>query len=130
MTQQYALAVGSNNTAGLVTLSTLAPPIIVRGRGRYRVGEQVTLLDGRVAGFGRPSIAWLVGVLLPSQYAYLSTTFCAGGWWGRVTARTRLNGNAYVVGNATLVLPFTADLDQRVGRYENVTLLLSDWEVI
>ena len=126
----YALAVGHNNASALVALNAQTPPIVVRGRGRYAVGEQVTVLSGDVVGLGRPSVVWLVGALLPDQYNWLRTTFCAGGWSGRVTARTRLDSNTFVIGNAMLVVPYSATLSQRLGRFENVELLLADWEQI
>lgn len=126
----YALAVGHNNVSGLIALNAQTPPIVVRGRGRYAVGEQVTVLSGAVVGLGRPTVTWLIGTLLPGQYHWLRATFCAGGWSGLVTARTRLDSNTFVVGNATLVVPFSATLSQRVGRYEDVELLLADWVAI
>jgi len=127
MSQQYALAAGHNNAAGLITLSKTnvgGRPIFVRGAGGYRPGELVVNLAGGLAPLGFASETWIVSVLLYAQYEWLRNTFCAGGYSGRVTVRTRTDGLAYANYNAILHVPASGELTRVLGRYENVELRL------
>lgn len=61
--------------------------------------------NGLVKTLGYQTVQWMFGILTYAQYAYLSTTYCGGGFSGKVTVWTNLGTPTYVRVNAIMVLP-------------------------
>lgn len=105
----YQLAAGHNNAAGLVNVEnmtsggyTLHAPT---GLGTYSPGEEVVRGDGSITYDGQASVIWEFDLLEPTLLEYLSTTFCAGGYTGLVTVRTRTRSTGYANYNARMIVP-------------------------
>ena len=131
--QGYKIAVGNNNVAGLINLEDILVgnrPYIVKGVGNYRQGEPITQANGRVAFIGFPSLQWVLTMMTRAQYAYLKTTYCAGGYTGDVTITTRTDSDSYANYNAVMTLPFTADVEKGFGRYQNIVIALTRLEAV
>ena len=73
--------------------------------GHYSPGQQRIRMDGLVYMAGYPSLVWLFDVLTRLQQEYLRTTYCAGGFSGKVTIYTPLGTSTYVRMNAVMILP-------------------------
>ena len=115
----YQIAAGHNNAAGLANVETLTdaggnlfkPPSAL---GTYQAGEVVPTLSGSIAVVGSAFVVWN-WTMLTTQYAYLKTTYCAGGYTGLVTIRTATEQYAvYANYNARLILPQVGEL-QRIS---------------
>lgn len=131
--QEYSIAPSFNNAGGLVNLETIivdSRPFIVSGVGSYRQGEAVVQTNGRLAFIGYPSLRWTFSLLTRTQYDYLKTTYCAGGYSGDVTIRTRTDSNTYANFNAVMQLPFTDDVTKVFRAYRDVTVTMLRLEAI
>lgn len=129
MADEYSIAPGYNNTAGyvviqntIVSAKTLAH---VQGVGTYDPGEERVFIDGTRDDVGEGLFTWLLTRLTWEHYEWFLATPNAGRRSNRVTARTRLNGAAYVNTNAILTLPKTAQLTRSHGYYLDVPLLFN-----
>ena len=116
--QDYQLAVGHDNEAGLTNVESTLPtfrsrPFYVRGRGSFSEGVVRVKGDKGLYVTGYNTFAWQVSFLSYEQYAYLQTTYTTGGnsLSGPVTVRTRRFGGTYSNYNATIRLPKIADSD-------------------
>lgn len=106
----YKIAAAYNNAAGLVNIETIVPsgdraffsPVAY---SNYRPGVRKIRSDGMLylAGFG--TSFWIMPAATRKQIEYLMDTYCAGGYSGKVTIRTRINRVAYANYNAILSLP-------------------------
>lgn len=91
---EYQLAVGYNNAAGLRGLEGIfisndfQPFKAFRSWGTYSPGEVIIRGDGTEAYDGYPTCQWIFGGMTRLQLDYLMTTYCGGGYSGRVTVRT------------------------------------------
>ncbi len=126
---EYKIATGHGNTAGLTLITSIAdgsgnkfpmPDSI----GTYEPGVAVKRGDGSITVDGIPKLVWTLKLLFPTQYDYLSTTYCSSGYSGLVTIRTITKSNTYANYNARLVLPFPSDLGKLAsgGWYPEVKL--------
>ncbi len=122
----YQLAVGHNNAAGLVSIEGVLPTTDTRPfvaptiRAGFTQGQMIVRADGTCTFVGFPTLIWTFSWLTFAQREYLRNTYCAGGWTGQVTVRTRLTaGGSYSNYNATMVLPQPSDGDEQLGRIEN-----------
>lgn len=112
----YKIAAGWDNVAGLVTLEGLLvtddiqPFVYPKGVKQFDAGIRKTRADGTDYFVGYPSTRWVFGVMTWRQWAYAKLTFCAGGYAGKVTVRTRTTGLNYANFNAVLKLPKEIDL--------------------
>ena len=125
--QDYRIAAGHNNAAGLVNIEAITtgglyfPP--VRSRTTYEQGQAVERADGTLTFDGKPTVEWVMQALEPVMYSYLKTTYCAGGYSGLVTIRTRTDGTTYANFNALLRLPMPNALrSSEAGWYDEVAL--------
>lgn len=132
---QIQIAVGNNNTAGLVAWESLVADGVnflpVRQFGTFNAGERKTRLNGRPYFAGVPLIQFLVSAITLEQYYYLKTTYCAGGYSGAVTIRARTDDPAtYINLSATMNLTEEYLLTYRYTGYEGVVIDFIDLEVI
>lgn len=119
--QDYQIAAGHNNAAGLVNIGAITPSSGIPfpepvARPNYTPGNHKIRLDGLDYVTGYAAHTWLMPFLDWRHYAYLQTTYCAGGYSGLVTIRTRYMSVAYANYNATLRIPTPDEiLDKNVG---------------
>jgi hypothetical protein len=102
----------------LVNIETIKPsndpykfvaPVVY---GTYYAGIQRTRGDGTITLSGSAYLVWLFKVLTRLQYEYLRTTYCSGGFSGKVTIYSRAGTSTYARYNAVMVLPAgTAPVD-------------------
>jgi hypothetical protein len=123
----YKIAAGYNNAGSLVNIETIVPTgdsafWPPEGYGGYRPGESVVRADGTeyVAGFA--STVWHFKRLTRAQYSYLQSTYCGGGWSGKVTIATRIGATSYANYNAILWLPKPADANRTFIRWIDIDL--------
>lgn len=130
------IAVGNNNTAGLVAWESLLPTndinfLPVRSFGTYDAGEQKTRTNGTPYFAGVETISFLAVVMTRAQFFYLKSTYCAGGYSGAVTIHARLDDpDTYEDLNATMVLTKESELEYRHTSYLSVNVRFIDLEVI
>lgn len=129
------IAVGNNNTAGLVAWESLTADGInflpVRQYATYDIGETRTRLNGRPYFAGVSRTQFLASAITLAQYKYLKTTYCAGGYSGLVTINIRTDDPAtYADYNATMILPKESELDYRYNAYADVVITFIDLEAI
>ena len=112
------IAAGHNNAAGLVALESILvgnhyfyTPIF---SGQYAPGLFKQRADDLLYISGFPFTVWMFRVLWRDQFNYLQTTYCAGGYSGLVTIRTRLDDEAAFYNcNTTLKLTPLSDAQKR-----------------
>lgn len=129
------IAVGNNNTAGLVAWESLTADGVtflpVRSFGTYDIGERKTRLNGRPYFAGGAKVQFLASAITLAQYKYLKTTYCAGGYSGLVTIKVRTDDPAtYANYNAVIIMSKESELEYRFNAYENVVIDFIDLEVI
>lgn len=129
------IAVGNNNTAGLVAWESLTADSVsflpVRQFGTYDIGERKTRLNGRPYFAGDSKVQFLAGAITLAQYYYLKTTYCAGGYSGLVTINVRLDDPAtYADYNAVMILAKESELTYRYNAYQDVIIDFIDLEAI
>lgn len=123
----YQLTVGNNNAAGLVNIESITPSGDIpfpspRARYNYSPGGKVIRGNGTEYRRGFPAQQWHMGTLTADQYAYLKTTYCAGGYTGLVTVRTRHVTATYANYNAVLNIPAEDELESGAFCYFDVVL--------
>lgn len=109
---QHQLAASYNNAANLRPLEGYTPAgdsfafQTFSSWGNYNPGLAVINGDGTITYDGEASTAWQTGFLTYTQLAYLSDTYCSGGYSGQVTVRTSTTRrNTYANFNAVMHLP-------------------------
>jgi hypothetical protein len=132
---QIQIAVGNNNTAGLVVWEALTDGVrsFLPGRqyGTYDIGETRTRLTGRPYFSGVSRIQFISAVITAGQYKYLKDTYCAGGYSGLVTINIRTDDpDTYADYNATMVLLKESELNFLNMSYRDVVISFIDLEVI
>ena len=130
------IAVGHNNTAGLVAWESLIPTddinfLPVRSYGTYDIGDQRTRLTGVPYFGGVEKISFLSVALTRAQFYYLKSTYCGGGYSGNVTIKARLDDpDTYEEMNAIMRLPKESDMSYRGTAFQDVVIDFIDLEVI
>lgn len=87
--------------------------------GLYNVGQYRARGDGLIYVAGYASLTWLFAVMTRLQYEYLRTTYCNGGFSGKVTLYTQLGSSAYSRQNAVMILPTPAGTDGAFYAFRN-----------
>lgn len=130
--QEYQLAVGWNNAAGLANVEVAFPryqnnPLIVRGRGRFQPGIQRVRADFGSSETGKQVFTWLIPVMGINQYVYWQSTYSTGGnsYSGKVTARTRNAADSFANYSATYRIPTPDQLEPREDSYQNVVVIFT-----
>lgn len=98
LTLLTSITVGSSKIFGPEVIPHYSP-------GIYKIQG-----NGLVKTLGYQTVKWMFGILPYDQYAYLSTTYCGGGFSGKVTVYTNLGTPTYVRVNAIMILPNQQDL--------------------
>lgn len=132
--QEYAIAAGYNNAAGLQRIETITDGTgkafrSVRVNG-YAPGEARVRANGTIGLVGFPTVRWFCGGITWAQYAYLRDNILAGAYSGPVTIRTRLDDNDYYNCNAILTLGFSQDLTIRSRHYVGFEYVFTKVEVL
>lgn len=106
----YQIAAGYGNTAGLINIETIIPtgdraffaPVAYNN---YKPGIRKIRTDGLlyISGFG--TSYWILPAATRPQIELLQDNYCAGGFNGKVTIRTRINRRVYANFRAILSLP-------------------------
>lgn len=127
ITTDYKIAAGYNEAGTLAAITGIIPTddqvfLEPLGFGFYSAGEFRPRADGLryLAGFG--STKWIFSALTPAQYAYLRTTYCNGGYSGKVTIRTPTGTTTWANFNAVMQLPMPNEMQWSSGVWENVTV--------
>lgn len=128
----YQIAVGNNNTAGLVAIESITPAgdtrnfQPVRAFWDYDPGVRKVRADGTDYFAGYAVHGWTCAVLTKLQWQYLKDTYCNGGYSGAVTIRTRFGQpNTYANFNAVLRIPKESETGQAGPFYRDVRLLFT-----
>lgn len=135
-TYSYSIKAGWNQAlVDLVNIEDIVPSGDVafyppEGFSSYQAGQLKVRGDGTeyIAGYGMT--VWQFGVLTRKQWEYLSTTYCAGGWSGKVTIYTRTGKTAYARYNAVMHLPQPAELRRRFLYFEDVPIRFTRLEAL
>lgn len=128
----HALAAGHDNIAGLTLIGAIVPSSDIHfpepsgAQHGYKPGLLRIRLDGKAHEVGFNSETWLMSHLTFPQYKYLKTTYCAGGYRGFVTVKTRWQQNSYDEYNATIIIPQEDTLSKTYQGYENVPITFQD----
>lgn len=122
----YRIAAGWNVALGsLVNIESILPGgdtyrfKAPQAYGAYNAGQYRTRGDGQIYLAGYPSLAWTFGVLTRLQFEYLRTTYCNGGFSGKVTIYTTLGSSAYARMNSVMILPTPAGTDGAFYAFKN-----------
>lgn len=119
----YKLAAGWNNAGSLSSIESI---IAIEGvfpapYGTYNPGVRKIRGDGTLYIAGSPSCQWPFAVV-PSyaKHKALMTTYCNGGYSGKVTVATRTDDSAtYSNFNAIMTLPFLTEVRTEPGQYQD-----------
>lgn len=131
------IAAGHNNAAGLVTVETIIatgdtrPFVYPEAWYHFNPGQFKIRTDQSFYIRGKSLTAWEFTFLTKNQYVYWSDTFCAGGYDGNVTIRTRVRATTYVNLNAITRLPKPSEVENRLGKIGSpVRIMFVSLEVI
>jgi hypothetical protein len=128
----YQYAIASGYSVALNSLTNIET-ISVSGRrftapkalGSFDPGIFRVRPDGTLYLAGYPSQRWLFEVITFAQYNYLRSTYCAGGYAGKVTVYTRPGTEAYARYNAVLRLPKPVDHEDAFFAFKQHGALLT-----
>jgi hypothetical protein len=122
----YRIAVGHNNAAGLVNIESITPsgdePFDAPdGLGKYRLSpNRVVRGNGLMFHQGLPSTRWEFATITQAQVRYLMETYCSNGYSGFVTIRTQTdNKEVYANFNAVMNLTDPSENSLIYPIYEN-----------
>ncbi len=128
----YRIAAGWNVVLGsLVNIESILPNgdtyrfRAPQAYGLYNVGQNRIRGDGLVYVAGYASVTWRFGVMTRLQYEYLRTTYCNGGFSGKVTILTTLGSSAYSRMNASMILPTPAGTDGAFYGFRNYDVFMT-----
>lgn len=113
----YGIAAGYNVAAISIPAFTSIIPSGDRafyppkGQGLYAPGLRRDLPNGDDYWSGYPFQDWLWDALTRKQFEYLQSTYCGGGYAGKVTVMTRPGTDAYARYNAWLKLKTLPESD-------------------
>ncbi len=127
--QEHSIAAAWNNAAGLVRFGLITPsgnvpffePIT---RPSWNPGITRIRLDGLNYQAGYSSQEFLFQFMSFHHYAYFRTTYCAGGYSGKVTIRTRYQNSGYFNANAIAILPLPQEMQSTGQGYQNVIVTM------
>lgn len=107
--EQYAIGAGYNVALdSLSRFESLSAGgryfVLVEGRGSFNQGERQSDGEGLDIFEGYSLTTWTLKVMTYAQLDYLRSTYCAGGWSGKVTIYTTLGGIAFYRRNAVMKL--------------------------
>lgn len=126
--QDYKIASGWNNAAGLANIETQFPkfqnePLIVRGRG-FNPGLKRIGANFQVYTTGKRVIRWRFRVMSIAQFNYFVTTYTTGGnsYSGKNTIRTKDETDTYANYSVTSQLPSPDELEFKAGAYLDVVI--------
>lgn len=126
--EDYRIATGHNvPLVNLAILSSITPvgdlPFpLPKGLPTYDDGKVDPVLNGELQERGYAAATWFFTRLSYAQYAYLRTTYCAGGLWGLVTIYTQLEGQAaFTCVNAIMHLKKAVEIRSEY-RYQDVVI--------
>lgn len=120
-----AIAAGYNNAVNLAAIEAITPPgdrpfFTPRAFGLFDPGQFRIRGDGTVYTAGYPTAQWLFSAITQAQVRYLMETYCANGYSGKVTIRTRTDDpDTYTNYNAVLLLPKLSESDKKFAKFRN-----------
>ena len=119
----YKIAAGNNNVAGLVLLSSLAdadgmPFCTPVGYSNYARGERRVRANGTSAFAGFPSTSWLLSFVTVKQLAILRTTY-----EGLVTIRTVVAGVTFANYNAVMFIDENSTLTRTTISHAGISTI-------
>jgi hypothetical protein len=125
----YSIAAGHNNAAGLVVVGLIVPSSHIAffepvARPSWNPGITRIRLDAMNYQAGYDSQEWLFQFMTFAHYAYFRTTYCGGGYSGKVTIRTRYQTASYFNANAIASLPLPSQLQSTGQGYQNVPVVM------
>jgi hypothetical protein len=125
----YSIAAAWNNAAGLVKVGLIVPASHIAffepvGRPSWNPGITRIRLDAMNYQAGYESQEWLFQLMTFAHYAHFRTTYCGGGYSGKVTIRTRYQNTAYFNANAIAALPPAPELQSTGQGYQNVIVTM------
>jgi len=130
----YSLAAGLNVAlGGLLPIASITvggddqPFATPKGIPEYLDGDVEYDLDSHISVAGFASVTWLFGFMYFSQYAYLKTTYCAGGLSGDVTILTTLGSSTFTRKNAVMTLKRPKDQRSKIW-YTDVEVVFTRLE--
>ena len=135
----YKLAAGHNNAAGLAVVEGVKPSGDIyaftypKSLGTGDPGQRETREDGLDYFAGYLYDEWHYAVMTRIQRNYLRTTYCASGYSGKVTVRTRVDAETYANYNAAIHIPTPRDLginNQRQKKWLNVVIAFTQMEAL
>lgn len=129
----YKIAAGWDQAGSLALIGGITATSDVKfaepaAQQNYSPGKPLLRLDLNTTMVGVSSQVWIMGVTW-LQYTYLRTTYCAGGYGGKVTIRTRWQGGNYANYNSVLSIP-TENLNFTLNGYSNVPFTFYDLRAI
>ena len=115
----YQIAAGNNNAAGLVSVETLIAPTASKHivaptvRGGFTPGQNYVRGNGLLGTNGFARVNWLHSLMHYENDVFWRLTYCAAGFSGLVTVRTRLfPTGAFAVYNAVLTVLHPTERDE------------------
>ena len=129
----YQIAAGNDNAAGLVSVEALIAPTATKHivaptvRGGYTPGQNYVRGNGLLGTNGFARVTWAFSLMHYENDVYFRLTYCAAGFSGLVTVRTRLfPTGAFAVYNAAMtILHPTERNEDGFGRVEPYTAQLT-----
>lgn len=128
--QQYKIAAGWNNAAGLANVEDQFPryqnkPLIVRGRGGFSPGVRRIRGNFSVSYSGKQIIRWRIRVMGINQYNYWQANYTTGGnsYSGKNTIRSRNGSDSFANYSVTSQLPSPDTLETKGDSYQNVEII-------
>ena len=130
--EQYQLAAGNNNAAGLSPIETILagyeaisvglPSVPPQAWGTFQKSNNIAIRgNGRALFRGFPFSTWPFGFISFTQIEGLRTNYCGGGYDGFVTVRTRTDTHAtYANFNAVMTLPQLGSIPQSSYRHNGI----------
>lgn len=126
--QDYQIASGWNNAAGLANIETQFPrfqnePLIVRGRG-FNPGIKRVGANFQIYTSGKQVIRWRFRVMSIAQYNYFMANYTVGGnsYSGKNTIRTKKVDDTYGNYSVTSQLPSPDELESKGSAYLDVVI--------
>lgn len=126
---EYQWVLNLNNAVNLVAVQSVVPtfqnkPMIIQGRGRFIDGTPFERADEAITILGKARFSWLIPVMSTVQYAFMRNTYASGGYFARMTVRTRNSLDSFANYSATLQIPTleTIGESRRSDVYRNVVL--------
>lgn len=126
--QNYSIASGFNNAAGLANVETAFPtfqgkPMIVQGR-TFNPGEKRRRADKLTYRTGFQIALWRIPVMSIAQYNYWIANFTTGGnsFSGKNTIKTKKVDDTYGDYSVVSDIPSPDELKSRGGAYRDVLI--------